>query len=253
MEYLSANDIKNNKKEYVFGILKDHVGRNLENLFAAKLTANYHDLLFSSDRHHSKILDCGIGNGEFARQLNDIGFDNVCGTDIDNYLSEKNTSFVKEFKIDDFNCERMPWPDNYFEIATAWCVLPHLENPHFFIREILRVLKPNGLLILSIPHILSKASLNYFRKNGDFPRYLSSTNHITVFTPGSFKNLMRNFNVVNMEYMIDNRIFNGVKGKLRKILFVVFCSNSVTKQYINKLWGYNQIWILSKKIEHNVA
>lgn len=251
MEYFSADDIKNKKKEYISGILKEHIGRNLEDLFAARLVKRYCDVYFSGSQNSPKILDCGIGNGEFAKQLNSQGLKNVYGLDIDNYLSDGNRDFVREFKTTDLSCEKIPWQDDSFEIATAWCVLPHLENPHFFVREMLRILKPGGLLMLSIPHMLSKASLNYFAKYGDFPRYLASTNHITVFTPGSFKNLMRNFKVVNMEYMMDNRIFNGTKGRLRKALFGVLCSNNATKQYISKLWGYNQIWILSKETKHN--
>ncbi len=197
MEYFSANDIKNNRKEYISGVLKEHVGRNLEDLFAARLVKKYHDIYFPDFQNSSRILDCGIGNGEFAKQLNNEGLKNVSGLDIDDYLSERNRTFVKEFKIADLSCEKIPWQNDSFEIATAWCVLPHLENPHFFVREISRVLKPGGLLILSIPHVLSKASLNYFGKYGDFPRYLASTNHITVFTPGSFKNLMKNLKSVN--------------------------------------------------------
>ena len=247
MEYFSANDIRGKKKEYISGIIKEHVGRNLENLFAAKLVKKYSGIYFSNLQNSPKILDCGIGNGELARQLSNEGLKNIYGLDIDDYLSNENRGFVREFKTADLSCEKIPWQNDSFEIATAWCFLPHLENPHFFVREILRVLKPGGLLMLSIPHMLSKASLNYFNKYGDFPRYLASTNHITVFTPGSFKNLMRDFKVMNMEYMIDNRIFQGTKGRLRKILFSILCSNSAAKQYINKLWGYNQVWILSKE------
>lgn len=247
MEYFSVTDIKSKKKEYISEMLKEHIGRNLENFFASRLVKKYCDIYFSGLQNSPKVLDCGIGNGEFEKQLNGEGLKNVYGLDIDNYLSKENRDFVEEFRMVDLSCEKIPWQDDSFEIATAWCVLPHLENPYFFAREISRVLKPGGLLILSIPHLLSKASLNYFRKYGDFPRYLASTNHITVFTPGSFKNLMRNFKIVNMEYMIDNRIFHGAKGRLRKVLFSILCSNNITKQYINKLWGYNQIWILSKE------
>lgn len=247
MEYFSADEIKNEKREYISGILKSHVGRNLENLFASKIVKKYCDIKFPNTQNSLKILDCGIGNGEFAKQLDNEGVKYVYGLDIDNYLSEDNKNFVREFKTGDLSSEKIPWQDNTFEMVTAWCVLPHLENPHFFMREVLRTLKPGGLLILSIPHILSKASLSYFKKNGDFPRYLSSTNHITVFTPGSFANLTRDFKVVNMEYMIDNRIFNGTKGKARRAVFDAFCSNNFTKKYIEKLWGYNQIWVLSKE------
>lgn len=246
MEYFNSDDIKKEKKEYISNILKDHVGRNLEGFFAARLVKKYNDIHFSSLKNNTKILDCGIGNAEFAKQLSSLDLREVYGLDIDNYLSDKNKNFIKEFKIADLSCEKIPWQDNYFEMVTAWCVLPHLENPHFFVREVLRVLKPGGLLILSIPHLLSKASLKYFNEHGDFPRYLASTNHITVFTPGSFKNLTKDFNTANMEFLIDPRIFNSLKGRLRRFLFNLFNKNKILSEYINRKWGYNQVWILSK-------
>ncbi len=247
MEYFSTDDIRNSKKNYIAEILKDHVGRNLQDGFAADLVIRYANDIFDRQKNNLNILDCGVGNAEFAKQLNVRGLKNVYGLDVDNYLSEDNKNFIKDFKISDLNCEKIPWQDNFFDIITAWCVLPHLENPHFFIREALRVLRPGGLLIVSIPHILSKASLKYFKKNKDFPRYLSSTNHITVFTPGSFKNLTKGFDVVNMEYLVDPRIFKGFKGKIIKSLFGFSHKYGIFYDYIYRKWGYNQIWILSKQ------
>lgn len=248
MKYLTVDELrKGGGREEITASLKDYAGRNIRDSFAADLVARYSKGLFSRSLSELKILDYGAASGAFAAQLGEKGFREIYGLDLDNYLSEKNSKLVKEFKIVDLNLDSLPWPDNYFQVVTAWCVLPHLENPHHCIRETLRILKPGGLFILSIPHLVSKASINYFLKYQDFSRYAPQNNHIAVFTPGVFQNtVLRYFEAVNMEYLMDSRIFQGFKGGLRKLVFNLSAAIPFLKKYLEKLWGYNQIWILKK-------
>lgn len=247
MRYYTPEEIRGSEKESVTSALKNYSGRNLQDGFAANVVARYHDLCSTQKRDQVRVLDYGIASGAFARQLYERGFTDVYGLDIDGYLSEENKKIVKEFKICDLGVDKIPWPDDYFDIVTAWCVLPHLENPHHCFRETKRILKPGGLFILSIPHIASKASIKYFLKFKDLARYLVSTNHITVFTPGVFSNTaLKNFKPMAMEYLMDERIFRGAKGWLRRIIYKICLRNRYLKERIEELWGYNQIWILRK-------
>lgn len=50
---------------------------------------------------------------------------------------------------------------SYIDIAIAGDVMEHLENPEFFLTEIYRILKPNGLLVISVPN--SASLKNRFR------------------------------------------------------------------------------------------
>ena len=245
MEYLTGQEIKNNKAR-LKNKMEDYVGRNLQNLFAANIVAKYHDQFFK-DRTQTKVLDFGVAGGAFARQLYELGFHNIAGLDIEDYLADENKQYVKEFKTADLSYDRLPWPDNSVDIATAWCVLAHLENPYFCIRETYRILKPGGLFILSIPHLLSRASINFFLKHGDFARYYPGKNHISVFTPGVFQNAVsKHFKKVNMEYLIDPRSFSGFRGFVRKQILSVATRWPKLRNYFEKIWGYNQIWILQK-------
>lgn len=45
-----------------------------------------------------------------------------------------------------------PFPDNHFEEIRAYHVLEHLSNPFAVMREIHRILAPNGLVIVRVPH-----------------------------------------------------------------------------------------------------
>lgn len=249
MKYFTVDELRKGGREEIMASLKDYVGRNIRDSFAADLVARYSKQLFNSPLSELGVLDYGVASGAFAEQLSEKGFRDIYGLDLDNYLSEKNSKLVKEFKIVDLNLDALPWANDFFQVVTAWCVLPHLENPHHCIRETLRVLRPGGLFILSIPHLMSKASINYFLKHEDFSRYAPQNNHIAVFTPGVFQNtVLRYFEKVNMEYLIDPRIFQGLRGKLRKLIFDLSDRISFAKKYLEKLWGYNQIWILRKPL-----
>ena len=249
MKYFTVNELRKEGRTEITASLKDYVGRNIQDSFAADLVARYSKQLFTQPLSELKVLDYGVASGVFAEQLSIEGFRDIYGLDIDNYLSEKNSKLVKEFKIIDLNLDSLLWSDNFFQIITAWCVLPHLENPHHCIRETLRILKPGGLFILSIPHLASKVSKNYFLKHEDFARYAPQNNHIAVFTPGVFQNtILRYFERVNMEYLMDIRIFQGFKGKIRKLIFDLSGEIPFFRKYLEKLWGYNQIWVLKKSL-----
>lgn len=227
---------------------KNYEGRNLKDGFAAKLINRYCEEKFPGKKGDLRLLDYGPGSGILQSQLDDRGFKNFYGLDLHDYREEKNKPLFKEFKVADLSYNRIDWPDNFFDVITAWCILPHLENAHYCIRETMRVLKPGGLFILSIPHLGSRASINYFLRHKDFARYHPEKNHIFVFTPGIFKNIvLRHFEAVKREFLIDTRTLQGIKGKIRKWILTVSSMNNRLKEFFENLWGYNQIWILKKK------
>jgi SAM-dependent methyltransferase len=49
-------------------------------------------------------------------------------------------------------CERLPFPDGYFDLVLSHEVLEHVQDDQLAINEILRVLKPSGRLILFVPN-----------------------------------------------------------------------------------------------------
>lgn len=249
MQYFNPEEIKNKNKEYIRERLQHHIGKNLRNFFALNLTL--HHIIQSNWDKNCNILDIGPASGNFAQQLNQNGYKNIYGIDIDDYLSPQNKSLIKEFKIADLSFDKIPWPDNSFKVITAWCVLPHLENPFNTVREIHRTLEPNGVFIFSIPNIFSKASLSYFIEKKDFGSYKNSNNHLVIFTPNIIeKTILKYFEVVTIEYHIRDKVFNdSIMGKLRKLTYFLSCKFSTKiKKALEKRWAYNTIYILRKKI-----
>lgn len=97
-----------------------------------------------------KVLDAPCGYGALAFHLNNMDFQVFCLDLYRDGFQEKGTPFVKA----DLN-DNLPFGDNSFEYVACIEGIEHLENPHFLIREIARVLKREGRLILSFPNILS--------------------------------------------------------------------------------------------------
>lgn len=103
--------------------------------------------------------------------------------------------------IDLFNCEvdRFPYPEQYFDTIICCELLEHLQkDPMHMMSEIHRVLKANGILVLTTPNAVSLRSLrnilwgvhpNLFSKYV-MPTLLPETMHIREYTP---KELLRLF------------------------------------------------------------
>ena len=100
-------------------------------------------------------LDIGSGHGELIELLRgDIKLtSHACDyTDTLMRLSDVNVDIV------DLNTEKLPYKGGEFDLVTCTEVLEHLEHYRETIREVHRVLKPNGVFVLTTPNILNLKS-----------------------------------------------------------------------------------------------
>ncbi|HVH25452.1 MAG TPA: class I SAM-dependent methyltransferase [Vicinamibacterales bacterium] len=111
----------------------------------------------------SRILDAPCGDGSLAAALRSTGYD-AHGIDMNaNGLDLLGASYY------DVNLNaRLPFADESFEAALSIEGIEHLENRFAYVRELHRVLKPNGLLILTTPNIVSLRSRVRFAGSGFF-------------------------------------------------------------------------------------
>ncbi|MGA7870693.1 MAG: methyltransferase domain-containing protein [Candidatus Binatus sp.] len=111
------------------------------------------DLLKPSVSPHAVVVDVGCGRGMLwprvaAIQPRYIGMDVVAYQD---FPAEC------EFVEADLNAQ---WPlnSNYADAMVSIETIEHMENPRAFVREIARVAKPGGLVVISTPNQLSLLS-----------------------------------------------------------------------------------------------
>jgi 2-polyprenyl-3-methyl-5-hydroxy-6-metoxy-1,4-benzoquinol methylase len=59
----------------------------------------------------------------------------------------------------DLDSGRTPLPDGYAEVVVSAETIEHLENPRAFMRELVRLVKPGGWVVITTPNQLSLLSL----------------------------------------------------------------------------------------------
>jgi ubiquinone/menaquinone biosynthesis C-methylase UbiE len=94
-----------------------------------------------------EILDIGAGRGSVHNYKGRVG--KVVGIDISDGVLD-NTNLDEAYQC---NVIEMPFADNSFAVAFADYVLEHLDHPIKAAKEIFRVLKPGGVLIVRTPNL----------------------------------------------------------------------------------------------------
>ncbi len=245
MRYFTTEELKENNRDEVARVLKDCVGKNVRYNLAFELIEDYAKR--APAPQEVTILDLGVASGYFLKQLHKKGYRNLFAHDIDEYLPPETKKLFREFKTAELNTEKLPWPDNSFDFVTAWCVLPHLENPFHAAREAHRVLKPGGIFLFSAPHLTSRGSIDFFLKYGYFAGYRETNNHIAMLPPSIVKKtLSKYFTVLDLQYLVVPKIFAGLKGRIREALYGFSKRFPRFRTYLGKRWGYNLIYILQK-------
>jgi ubiquinone/menaquinone biosynthesis C-methylase UbiE len=110
-------------------------------------------IILSLIDHHNKqvpcrILDAGCGTGYTALALSRYG--KVSALD----PSEAALDYVKQRGIESVKQGSMtaiPYPSETFDIVTALDVLEHIEDDRSSIAELCRVLRPAGILVITVP------------------------------------------------------------------------------------------------------
>lgn len=115
----------------------------------------------------ASVIDIGAGAGAFSQRARDLGY-NVTALDID---EEKFTLNEIPFMKMDINEGIHLKDDTAYEAAVCLEVIEHVENPWNLLREIERILKPGGLLILSTPNTTSFLSRLSFLRTGQFHQF----------------------------------------------------------------------------------
>jgi SAM-dependent methyltransferase len=113
---------------------------------------------------HALDAPCG-GAAALTRALIERGFDAI-GADLD---PEAEQCLGKAFAKVNLDAP-FPWPDQSFDAVFSTEGIEHLENHFSFLREVCRILKPGGLLVLTTPNITALRSRVRFFGSGFFGR-----------------------------------------------------------------------------------
>jgi 2-polyprenyl-3-methyl-5-hydroxy-6-metoxy-1,4-benzoquinol methylase len=145
--------------------------------------------------HKGKLLEIGAASGIYLQGQRELGWD-VEGIEIDQesaeYARQKYGLTIHTGDAEEILPEM---PEGTFDAVAMWHVLEHLHHPLQILREICRVLKPGGLLIVEAPNYGSPLVTLFGRYW--FP--LEIPRHLYHFTPQTLQAMFSRAGLVSFQ------------------------------------------------------
>jgi len=140
---------------------------------------------------HGTFLDVGCAFGFLVKMASRKGY-SATGCDISRYAIKQAQALFPELDFFEANIEkRTPFETSSFDIVTALDTLEHCSDVHGALREIKRLLKPQGLFLTSIPvNPLARIYDDTHKHKSDLSEWLCllSKYFVPIRTFDSFKN-----------------------------------------------------------------
>ena len=172
------------------------------------------------------MLDIGAAAGMFVKVAQDAGYE-ACGVEPSVWMS----NFAKErYGVTVFPgvLEDARFDDASFDIVTMWDVLEHVPDPMATLREVKRILKPGGFLVVNYPRIDDPLAKIFGRKWW----FLLSV-HLFYFTPKTLLSYMEklgfekiahrpHFQKLSYDYLVERlSVYSRFLAKAAKMLYII--------------------------------
>jgi SAM-dependent methyltransferase len=125
------------------------------------ITIDFHELKLKKG---SVVLDAGCGSGRHLRGLAKLPGLKIVGidrnaADVDaaiKTLNEMPDALSRDFSVTCADITHLPFEDETFDCVICSEVLEHIPEHKDAVRELVRVLKPKGALVVSVPRYFSE-------------------------------------------------------------------------------------------------
>jgi SAM-dependent methyltransferase len=182
------------------------------------------------------LLDIGCGDGQLLRFI-ETRNENVdlFGLTAPGSLPQLLDSKIKILEGD---MHALPWPNNFFDAVTARHVLEHSISPYLAIKEIFRVLKPNGTLYAVMPDSSSEWIALW-------------EDHYSVLTPSNWKKLFMDNGFDLVRFNENEWLASHSMAHETEYRFILRKSSSGTQKFVSdmNLEAVNGITGSSSKLE----
>lgn len=169
-----------------------------------------------------RVLDvaCGVGYG--SHYLAETARD-VAGVEIDpeSVAYAKNNYALPNVTFHEMDAARLQFNDHSFDVVCSFETIEHLSDIDAYLREIARVMKPDGLYIVSTPQV---------KKTTHRP---ANPFHTIEFSKADFEALLRK-RFYDLEFYGQRRIQSPVHAVLQKLDFLNLRSKIVPKAIVKQ-------------------
>lgn len=207
------------------------------------------------------VLDiaCGSGYGSFIMSKSAtkvIGVDND-KTSID-YAKEKYRSSNIEYRVGD--AVNIPLENESIDTVVSFETIEHVKDYQQFLREIRRVLKPDGIVLISTPNELEFSEGNEFHqhefKREELRKLLTKQfKHVKLFYQATYKYVIIGNEKVflgNAEKKINTLNLSSLKPE-QYLYFYFICSDSPIKERLEPLGAMGEHYSERKLVDDYMA
>lgn len=152
-------------------------------------------------RDGTRVLDCGCGAGFYLMAMSELWNLELTGLDDDPAKLREARSHGIAAELVQGDAQRLPFEDGSFDVVLMSEVLEHLPSDQDALEEVSRVLRPGGVLAVSVPHerypfawdpinrIWTAIGGQPIRRG---PIVGIWTNHVRLYEPGVLVDRLRN-------------------------------------------------------------
>lgn len=175
------------------------------------------------------LITCGDNNGAMNYVLRDLGgqwswadHEDLCIDEMSALLGEKVMLFEQE--------DKLPYPDESFDRVVTIDVHEHLEDPAPFTKEVYRITKPGGQIIMTVP-------------NGDESKLAVKIKHAVGMTKEAYGHVRVGLQVAQLKQLMQ---ISGIEPK-RETTFSRFFT-----EMLELTINFAYVKILAKKTDVKV-
>ncbi len=224
-------------------------------------------LAYLPDKENASILEIGCSSGYLLREMRTVfPSATIIGSDVVRtplYNLAKTLPATPLFRFDLLQC---PLPDSMFDSIICLNVLEHIEDDHNALKQIHRLLKPNGFAIIEVPSgkcLYDKIdeALQHFRRYGlrNLVTTLSNCgfaipfrSHLGFFAylPFAFIKIMNKFFARNHDAEHSMELLRKDVRQTResKLMGLFFSIEAFLGKYVQWPFGIRCIVVASKKV-----
>lgn len=176
------------------------------------------------DTGHEKKLNLGCGEAKKEGYVN-LDWQAVVDPDV----------------LHDLNVFPYPFADNTFDLIAAFHVMEHLDHPFIVMKELHRILKPDGRLHLKVPHF-SRGFTHAEHTHGFdvmFPYYFDRTFTLSGYTGVEFQLEKIEFHWFAFPHLLRRIGYGWVSLAILQIMNVSFSFlANLHPPFCSRIWCY---------------
>lgn len=148
------------------------------------------------------FLDVGFGLGEELAVFSKLGF-SVFGTEFDKDCIQFIQPILPNAALSLGDLLEIKYPDNFFDVINIYHVIEHVLDPVEYIKELRRILKPDGIMLIGTPNIDASAYrifriLNFLSFR--IPMIVDGLEHTVIFNKKNLSYLVKKSELEVLEH-----------------------------------------------------